>query len=136
MQNLSHLWIGRVYQRKWWSQQNWNLLPRSMFCSTKLNLEFITQSLPEDNNLSFLGLTEENSKLFSHLMFIAYKCNITLLLVSLNIVCLHGQKLYHWKEHLRRITVIYFYCENLQNYWRYRFSFKVLKTVKNYNIFT
>ena len=27
----------------------------------------------------------------------------------LNIVCLHGQKLYHWKEHLSRITVIYFY---------------------------
>ena len=48
--------------------------------------------------------------LFSHVIFIAYKCNNTLPLVYLNIVCLHGQKLYHWKEHFRRITVIYYYC--------------------------
>ena len=56
----------------------------------------------------------------SHVIFIACKCNNTLLLVYLNIACLHAQKLYNFKEHLRRVTVIYIYCENLQNYLRYR----------------
>ena len=52
-------------------------------------------------------------KLHEIFIIIAYKCNNTLPLVYFNIVRLHGQKLYHWKEHLSRITVIYFYCENL-----------------------
>ena len=63
-----------------------------------------------------MGALTRGGIFISLVIFIAYKCNNTLLLVYLNIVCLHAQKLYHFKEHLRGITVIYFYCEDLQNY--------------------
>ena len=65
-----------------------------------------------------------------------YKCNNTLLLVYLNIVCLHAQTLYHFKEHLRRITYIFIVRIYKITEVIAQFNFRVLKNIRNYNILT
>ena len=52
-------------------------------------------------------------------------------------MCLYGQTLYHSKEHLSRITVIYIFIVRIYKITEdiAQFSFKVLGNSKNYNIF-